>query len=421
MTSLLTRPSSPRSARPGDLSHQRPLVLIATSGGLVAALGPLLVCLAVGVIGWFVSDAGAHGTPSDGLRVGALGWLMAHGSGVRVDGVGITAIPLGLTLSCAWVTGRLGLRVGESVSGHGPDADAIADGERDWTVPLAATVFGAAYVVVGVLTGVLTATTATAPSTAQVVLWSVLLTVLVATPAIAIGSGRAAIWAAAIPVSVRACSAAALRILFGFVAASALLLVVSLVLDLGEAANVLSGLDTDAGDSTLIALLSVAVLPNAVAFSGSYLLGPGFAIGTGTLVSPTVVALGPVPAFPLLAALPGNGPAPVWVVAMMAVPFLVAAVATARSQRRFPTVRWEEGALRGVVGGVLAGLAFAGFALVAGGSVGPGRMQDVSPFVADVLVHAITAFGLGGLAGGLFMTWRDRMRASPTDADDVAG
>ena len=35
-----------------------------------------------GSIGWFLTDAGAHGAPRDGLRVGATGWLMAHGSGV---------------------------------------------------------------------------------------------------------------------------------------------------------------------------------------------------------------------------------------------------------------------------------------------------------------------------------------------------
>ena len=47
-----------------------------------------MVCLALGVIGWFLTDAGAHGAPRDGLRTGALGWLLAHGSGVSVHGTG---------------------------------------------------------------------------------------------------------------------------------------------------------------------------------------------------------------------------------------------------------------------------------------------------------------------------------------------
>ncbi len=418
MTSLLTgpRPSSP-SAAPHP-APRRPLTLIAAFSGALAALAPLLVLMAVGVVGWFVSDAGAHGQPSDGLRVGALAWLMAHGSGVQVNGVEITAVPLGLTLMCAWVTGRLGLRVGESVSGHGPDADAIADGERDWTVPLAATVFGAAYVVAAVLTSVLAATSTSATSTGRVVTWSLLMCLLVATPAIAIGSGRAAIWSAAVPLAVRASFATAARIVLAFVGVAALTLAVSLALDFDTAANVLGRLHTDAGDAGLFTLLSLTVLPNATIFAGSYLLGPGFALGTATLVSPSVVSLGPVPAFPLLAALPDNGPGPAWAMALMALPFLLAALAAARTHRRHPTQRWEEGAVRGLAGGVLAGLVFAVLALMAGGSIGPGRMQDVSPFVFDTLIHAITAFGLGGLVGGLLMTWRERRSATPADTVD---
>ena len=34
----------------------------------------------------FAADAGAHGVPRDGMRIGALAWLMGHGSGVTVQG-----------------------------------------------------------------------------------------------------------------------------------------------------------------------------------------------------------------------------------------------------------------------------------------------------------------------------------------------
>src|SRR6478735_11192639 len=152
MTSLLPRSTtaphgSTRSAGT-DLGHRRPLVLLATLGGAAAAAATLLVCLAVGVVGWFLTDAGAHGTPRDGLRVGALGWLLAHGSGIRVDGVAVTLVPLGITALVAWTIWRLGHRVGDSISGHGPDADRIADGERDWTVLVATTSFLVGYLAV---------------------------------------------------------------------------------------------------------------------------------------------------------------------------------------------------------------------------------------------------------------------------------
>src|SRR5262245_52877498 len=103
-----TRPDSrPRASAAElrrDLRFRRPLTLVATSGGVLAAAGPLLVCMALALTGWFMTDAGAHGAPRDALRVGALAWLMAHGSGVSVQGTTITAMPLGITLICAWAT-----------------------------------------------------------------------------------------------------------------------------------------------------------------------------------------------------------------------------------------------------------------------------------------------------------------------------
>ncbi len=381
---------------------------MATAGGAVAALATLVVCLAIGVVGWFLTDAGAHGTPRDGLRVGALGWLLAHGSGIRVAGVALGAVPLGLTLLAGWAIWRVGHGVGDSVSGHGPDADRIGDGERDWTVPLVAGLFAVGYVLVAVVTATLAATPDTAPSSGRVIAWSLALCGLVGAPAIAIGSGRAAIWAAVVPATVRATAQTCLRILTTYLLVSAGVLLVALVVDLGAAATVLSRLHADVGDAALFVLLTVTIVPNAVLFSGSYLLGPGFAVGAQTIVSPTAVVIGPLPMFPLLAALPDNGPTPAWTAALMAVPVLVAAVATARAQRRMPTLRWDIGALRGCVAGVVAGVLFGILAAVAGGAVGPGRMQDVGPFAFDAMVHAITAFGIGGLLGGVAMTWWQR-------------
>ncbi|UUZ57993.1 DUF6350 family protein [Nocardioides sp. B-3] len=80
-------------------------------------------------------------------------------------------------------------------------------------------------------------------------------------------------------------------------------------------------------------------------------------------------------------------------------------------QRRHPTLTWLEAALRGCGGGIVAGVAFATLASVAGGAVGPGRMRHVGPFVPEVLVAAITAFGLGGLLGAPAMAWWQRRGA----------
>ncbi|UMG93348.1 DUF6350 family protein [Nocardioides sp. TF02-7] len=412
MTSLHSPPAA-RAGAPArseaelrrELSTRRPLVLTATLGGAVAAAAPLVVCMAAALVGWFVTDAGAHGSPSGALRVGALGWLTAHGSGVTVEGVRLTAVPLGLTLLCAWTVWRVGQRVGESVSGHGPDADRIADGERDWTVPVAGVVFAAGYTVVAVAATSLAATVETAPGVERVVLWSVLLSAAAGLPALARGSGRAAVWLPGVPPAARDALALCRSILVGWLAVATLTLLVALALDFSTAANIVSQLHTDAGDTALLGLLTLAVVPNAVLFASAYLLGPGFAVGTGTLVSPGAVVLGPLPMFPLLAALPDGGPIPGWAGWLMATPVLVAALAAARSLHRRPTRAWDRAAVRGCGGGLAAGLLLGLLTAVAGGSVGPGRMTDVGPATVDVVLHAVTAFGIGGLLGALGMTW----------------
>lgn len=405
MTSLLTAPA-PAVATAIDPRHRRPLALTAGLGGVAAAGVLLTICLGLGVTGWFLSDAGAHGEPRDALRVGALAWLAGHGSGVLVAGVPVTVVPLLLTVSAAWLTWRIGHRVGDSVSGHGPDADQITDGERDWTVPVATLVFAVGYSAVTVLA--LRAAAEGVSSSTRAVAWSLLLSAVVGGTAIAVGSGRAAIWAALLPPDLRATVATCGAILRGFLLVSLMTFVAALVVDLGTAANVVSGLHLSAGEATIYVAGSALLVPNATVFAGSYLLGPGFTVGAQTMVTPTVVVTGPLPASPLLAALPDSGPTSAWTVGLVAVPALAAAVAAAWAQRRRPTLRWDKGALRGCAGGVLAGLLAGPLAALAGGAAGPGRMRVVEPLAPEVLVHAVTSFGIGGLLGGLAMTWWQR-------------
>ena len=62
--------------------------------------------------------------------------------------------------------------------------------------------------------------------------------------------------------------------------------------------NVLSQLDADAGGPRLLACSACSLLPNAVLFGGAYLLGPGFAVGAGTLVTPGAVVARPAADLP---------------------------------------------------------------------------------------------------------------------------
>ena len=64
--------------------------------------------------------------------------------------------------------------------------------------------------------------------------------------------------------------------------------------------------------------------------------------------------------------------------------------------------------MRGMLGGMAAGVVFGLLAALVGGAAGPGRMADVAPLAWPVLLHAITVMGVGGAVGGLLATWRRR-------------
>lgn len=404
MTSLLPdssrRPHRPAPGRPPAVS---PLVPTALLGGVAAASATLVICLAVAVIGWFATDAGIHGEPRDALRVGALAWLAAHGSGVHIGTVPVTLLPLGISLLAAWSTWRAGHRVGVAVAGHGPDAQALGDGERDWTVPVAAGFLALGYGAVALLTVVLSAPGSgeqIGPDQRGVLLWTVLLCGGLGLPGVAVGSGRAALWAMRLPWAVVDAVDVAGRLLRVWAWLCLLVFVAALLADLGTAANLLGQLHARGGGATTFTLAETLLLPNVLACTGAYLLGPGFSVGVGTVVSPAFTSVGALPLLPMLAALPnpGEGGASR---AVVLVPPLLAAWVGFRSQRRRPLRSFVDVAVRATLGGVLAGLAFGVLASVAGGAAGPGRMRNVGPVGLDVLVSGVVSFGFGALLGAL--------------------
>lgn len=402
MTSLLP------GLRSGDRLDAPPRspVLIAGLAGASAALGTLVVALAVGVVGWFASDVGTHGRPSAGLRVGALGWLLGHGSGVDVQGVPVTMIPLGITVVLAAVCWRLGVRVGDAVA---DDRGLLFGSERDLVVPTTTGVFAAAYVLVALATAIVATGSDDGVSLTRVTLFAIVLAAGVGGAGIAVGSGRAAQWRGLLPIEVRDTAVAVGVLLLAWTGCGALLVAVGLGLGFSEAASVLTDVGSTTGPTLMFAGIALLALPNAVLFGSAYALGPGFAVGSGTVVSPSVVALGPVPLFPLIAAVP-DAPAPPWLAALLtAAPFLVAAAATALVQRSRPTDRWDVGIARGAATGVLGGIVVALMARLAAGAVGPGRMEDVGPFAGDVLVHSVAAFTTGSVLAAVLMTaWQRR-------------
>lgn len=164
----------------------------------------------------------------------------------------------------------------------------------------------------------------------------------------------------------------------------------------------------------LLLLAQLAYLPNAAAWAIAYMLGPGFAVGAGTVVAPTGSVLGPMPAFPLLAALPmgshGSVPA-VLVGAMLAIPYLAGAIGGLLAVRLVPQVTIDGAAIRGFCGGALCGVVLGVLAAFAGGPLGDGRLSAVGPSAWQVAAVGALELGIAAaVSAGAARWWSSRRR-----------
>jgi hypothetical protein len=394
MSTVISRPTT-GSSRPEESDPGRPLAIGAAMAGAAAAVITLVVCMSVALTGWFLADAGAHGDTTDALRVGADAWLAGHGSHLVLSGAPLGMVPLALTMILVMAAFRSGRWAALS----------SAPAEDDRSLATAVATFTGAYVVVAVLTCVLASQSGATPVLGRAVLGALLVSVFAGGSGIAAGSGRLDAWVDLLPVWVTDVVTGAVAGVLCLVAASAALVGVALLMSFNEAATVLSGLDLSAGDAISYMVVVALFAPNAVLFGSSYLLGPGFAFGTGTTVTTTSVSLGVVPAFPVLAALPDEGPTPGWLVVLFAVPALAAAIGVARTQRRHEPMPYDLAALRGAAAGFGAGVLITVLIALSGGPLGTGRMADIGAPTADVLVFATGLMSVGGLVGALAQNW----------------
>jgi hypothetical protein len=137
-------------------------------------------------------------------------------------------------------------------------------------------------------------------------------------------------------------------------------------------------------------------------------------------VSPTAVSLGVVPAFPMLAALPADGPTPGWTRALLAVPVLAAGFGAGLALRRHAPVAHDLAAVRGAAAGFCAGVMVTAMVALAGGPLGTGRMAEIGAPVTEVLVFSSGLMGAGGLVGALVANWWQRRRGPRDDAAEDA-
>jgi len=142
-------------------------------------------------------------------------------------------------------------------------------------------------------------------------------------------------------------------------------------------------------------------------WASAYLLGPGFALGTGSIIRLSEVTVGPLPTLPLLAGLP-NGPMGVTGALLLALPVLAGMAAgwllTLRVTREAGDAArgkpaWSLVLGGGLIAGPVAGVALGLMARFSGGSLGDGRLATIGPDPWQVALVATAVLGLAAAIG----------------------
>ena len=206
----------------------------------------------------------------------------------------------------------------------------------------------------------------------------------------------------------------------GVIGAGALLVAISVLMRGDRIIALFQAAHVDALGATLLTIGHLAYLPTLIAWAVAWVAGPGFALGTGTAVSPAGTQLGVVPGIPLLGAVPEISEP--WLLVLVLVPIAAGALAgwVCRSAlARAGADRRTSPRLLIAVG--IAALAGAAGALIAAGSsgaIGPGALAHVGPEPGPVaLALAVEVFV--GAAILLLSPRGAHDDAAPAEQDDI--
>jgi hypothetical protein len=172
----------------------------------------------------------------------------------------------------------------------------------------------------------------------------------------------------------------------------------------GDASQIFDDYRTGVTGQVGLTLVCALFGPNLAIWAASYLVGPGFVLGTGTIISAAEVKLGPLPALPVLAGLPSK-PLTGWASLLLGVPVAAALVAgwllARRALRNLPADTPESrdartrllgsAAIAGPVAGGLLGLA----GLASAGSLGDEHLAEIGPHAGMVALIATMVVAIG--------------------------
>ncbi|GGM17431.1 DUF6350 family protein [Dactylosporangium sucinum] len=384
----------PPARRP---ARRAPLALAATVTTLWAALVSLVPTL---VVVWLLHAVDSSGAPlGQLLRLGVAGWLLAHFVPLAT-GIGpVSLAPLGLTVVAVWRVYRAGVHTARAIGARGkPKA------KRGWWSPWPAARAALCVALVYGVLGVVAAAVADhkgidVPIVRAGFTFAGFALVAAGLGAFTEARGIARL-AARLPGvlrdATRTGAVAALLILGAGAAVTGMAVAVSF----GDASQIIDDYHTGIAGQIGLVVVCGFFAPGVATWAASYLVGPGFQIGSETTISAAEVSVGPLPAVPLLAGLPST-PATGWAPLLLGLPLAAALLAgwllARRSLRDDPGRGWwpllGAAALTGPVAGVLLGLA----SVASGGSLGGGGLAQVGPHAGAVAFVAMLMTSIGTL------------------------
>ncbi|AYF97481.1 cell division protein PerM [Protaetiibacter intestinalis] len=187
---------------------------------------------------------------------------------------------------------------------------------------------------------------------------------------------------------------------------SAIAATVVVVVGYAQVIRMYESLHTEVLGGVVLTAGQLAFIPNVVIWAASWFAGPGFALGLGSQVSPLGTAVGPLPAIPILGALPSGELSFgfVGLVVPVVAGFLAgAAVRPGVIRAGGDGPRAGRLALTALLGALVGGLLLGLLAAASAGGLGPGRFSVIGPDPLAVGLAAAAEFAVGiglGIATG---------------------
>ncbi|HZM79540.1 MAG TPA: DUF6350 family protein, partial [Candidatus Limnocylindrales bacterium] len=405
-----TRPTVkiPWQQRPAPAPRPGAPLLVAA---FVNTLWAALICLAAVTLLVVLGRVSLGQRPTGVEALVAVGgWLLSHGVPIKSGPIEISLAPLSVTILALWRLNRAGVHTSRGI------------GARDsGSLKAALSVAGTVGLVYGLLG--LGAALILARPAITVVWWRAALQLaVIGAFAALLGSIRTtgALRAVArrTPTLVRDALRAGVVAPLFLLGAGAAVTGVSVAVHGQEAARILHATPNGPAGQAGITVVCLAFAPNFVAWAAAYLLGPGFILRAGSLVSPALVTAGQVPPerrapldqLPAMAGLP-DGPmqGPLWLLlGLPALAGLGAGLLLVRRRLRprrsrsgdtlVPVPHWGRMLMSAGLAGPIGGLLMAAASFAASGQLDDGE-PALGPVVWRASLFAMLALGAGALLG----------------------